>query len=334
MLGLPQAAAATVYDKALYDELVADGATAEAARCVSALSGARVTLERYVDGYFVTVVVEDRAEMQETGDDGAYGWEVGEGEYRVSVTKKGYWRAFSGIVTGPAAVADLDVALRRRPGTPAAQPRDCGHLAQPEPEPEPAPEPEEPVDREPTANDPEPAPTCLLRPVNARVTGGLVTKVVYFLDGNRIKTVSRPDSQGRYGVTVERESLSRGMHVLRAKVVFVHSANRPAEFLRLAIRRCPERMDSRMAKASTPDGCAARAFRAWVRASQVRRVFFSLNGRKLRTVSAADWRGRYGVLVRPGRLREGRHVVRAEIEFLRGAERERRTVRFRFRNCG
>jgi hypothetical protein len=336
VLGLPQAAAATVYDKALYDELVVDGATPEEARCVSALSGARVTLERYVDGYFVAVVVEDpnagpRADLQETGDDGAYSWEVGEGEYRVSVTKRGYWRAFSGIVTGPAAVLDLDVALKRRPGTAPPQPRDCGELEQPEPEPE----PEEPADHEPKTNDPEPEPkaTCLLRPVNARVRGASVTKVVYFLDNRRIKTVSRPDGEGVYGVTVKRASLSRGTHVLRAKVVFVRSANRRPEFLRLAIRRCPERMGSRVAKASTRKGCGERPFRAWVRASQVRRVFFRLNGRKLKTVSAADWRGRYGVVVRPARLRKGRHVLKAEIEFLRGGDVARRTVRFRFRNC-
>ncbi len=340
VLGLPQAAAGTVYDKALYDELVADGATPEEARCVSALSGARVALERYVDGYFVAVVVEDpnagpRADTQETGEDGVYSWEVGEGEYRVSVTKSGYWRTFSGIVTGPAAVLDLDVALKRRPGTPPPQPRDCGELEQPEPEP--GPEPGEPADHEPKTNDPEPErepkATCLLRPVNARVRGQLVTKVVYFLDNRRIKTISRPDADGVYGVTVERTSLSRGTHVLRAKVVFVRSANRRPEFLRLAIRRCPERMGSRVAKASTRKGCGGRPFRAWVRATQVRRVSFRLNGRKLKTVSAADWRGRYGVVVRPARLRKGRHVLKAEIEFLRGADVEWRTVRFRFRNC-
>lgn len=332
VLGLPQAAAGTVYDELTYEQLVADGATPKVARCSSALPGARVTLERYVDGYFVAMVFEDpKAHTQETADDGGYSWEVGEGEYRVSVTKNGYWRAFSGIVTGPATVADLDVALRRRPGTPPPAPRDCSHLEQPAPEPEP--------DREPQGSDaePDPAPepntTCLLRPVNARVSGRLVTKVVYLLDNRRLATISRPDDEGRYGVTVERTSLSRGLHVLRAKVVFVRSAQREPEFLRLAIRRCPERMASRIAKASTGGGCVKRPFNAWVRATQVRRVFFRLNGRRLRTVTAADWRGRYGVTVRPSRLRKGKHVIKARIEFLRGAELEQRTVRFRFRNC-
>ena len=129
-LALPQAASATVYDQSMYGRLVSEGASAKEARCVSALPGARVSLERYVDGYFVSVSFDDpaiapSANPQETDEDGNYSWEIGDGDYRVSITKTGYWRAFSGIVTGPGTIIDEHVGLKRRPGTPPPEPRDC-----------------------------------------------------------------------------------------------------------------------------------------------------------------------------------------------------------------
>jgi hypothetical protein len=335
---LPQGAAATVYDKFLYDELVSDGVTPAEARCVSSLSGARVALERYVDGYFVSVVFDDPSiapgvNPQETDEDGNYSWEVGDGDYRVSVTKNGYWRAFSGIVTGPGAIIEEHVALKRRPGTVPPEPRDCG---EPEPEPEPAPEPDPEPDHEPKGNDSDGDrnETCLLRPVSARVRGAMVRKVVFSLDGRVLKRVSRPDADGIFAVTVERTTLPRGKHVLRAKVMFVRRAHRRPELLRLAIRRCPERLStSNVVKASPRARCGARPFLAWVRANRVRRVFFRLDGRKLGRDSVADWRGRYGVMVNPARLRKGAHVVAARIEFVRGSDLRHRTVRLRFRKC-
>ncbi len=337
-LALPQAAAATVYDKQLYDEVVADGATAEQARCVSALDGARVALERYEDGYFVSVIFNDDAiapntNPQQTDEEGNFGWEVGDGDYRVSVTKAGYWRSFSGILSGPGAIVSPHVGLERRPGTPPPTPRDCGDLVQPEPEPEPQPEPEPDHDPKGNDDDGDAQGTCLLRPVNARVRGTTVREVVFSLDGRVLKRVRRPDGDGVFGVTVERTTLPRGKHVLRAKVYFVRAAHRSPELLRLAIRRCPERVASKVVKASPGTKCGSRSFFAWVRAHRVRKVFFTLDGRRIGSDSVADWRGRYGVMVNPARLAKGRHVVAARIEFLRGSDLKHRTVRLRFRKC-
>jgi len=337
VLALPQVASATVYDKQLYDGMVGDGSTPELARCVSALEGARVSLERYVDGYFVSVSFDDSAiapntNPQHTDEDGNFSWEVGDGDYRVSVTNIGYWRSYSGIVSGPGAVISEDVALKRRPGTPAPEPRDCSDLVEPEPEPAPQPEP----DHDPKGNDDDSdaQSTCLLRPVNARVRGSSVRQVVFSLDGRVIKRVRRPHEDGVFGVTVERTTLPRGKHVLRAKVYFVRAAHRDPELLRLAIRRCPERISSDVVKASPRVGCGTHSFFAWVRAHRVRKVFFTLDGRKIGSDSVADWRGRYGVTVNPARLRTGRHVVAAHIEFLRDSGLKDRTVRLRFSKCG
>jgi hypothetical protein len=337
-LALPQMAAATVYDKQLYDELVADGTAAQQARCMSALSGARVSLERYVDGYFVSVSFDDASiapntNPQQTDEEGNYSWEVGDGDYRVSVTKTGYWRSFSGIVTGPGAVIDEDVALTRRPGTPPPTPRDCGDVGEPEPTPEPEPQPEPDHDPKGNDDDGDVTETCLLRPVNARVRGSSVRAVVFTLDGRVIRRVSRPDKDGVFGVTVERTTLPRGKHVLRAKVMFVRSAHRGPELLRLAIRRCPERVSSAVVRASPRARCGGRPFFAWVRANRVRRVYFRLDGRRIGSDAVADWQARYGVMVNPKRLRKGRHVVTARIEFVRRSDLKHRTVRLRFRKC-
>ena len=341
---LPQAARAqesaavgTVYDKALYESLVRKGMSRDEARCSSALAGARVTLERRTDGYFLPVDAGDPAIVpnvnpQRTDEDGSYGWTASEGDYRVAVTKAGYWRLFSATVSDTSAVLALDLPLKRRPGTPPPRPRDCAPSVS-EPEPLPEPEPKDPPDHEPKGNDDEPvAPICEFRPVNAAVRGRMVSRVVFMLDGRVIKRVYSPDGDGRFGVTVERRSLSRGKHILRAKVVFVRSAKRSPEFLRLAIRRCPERAAPKLVKAS-PARCSTRPFLAWVRGYRISRVSFRLNGRDLGTDSVADWRGRYGVMVRPGRLRNGQHVIAARIEFVEGSNLKQRTVRLRFRKC-
>ncbi|MGH2838262.1 MAG: hypothetical protein ACRDJY_07945 [Thermoleophilaceae bacterium] len=356
VLALPQvalaqesAAVGTVYDKGLYETLVRKGMARDEARCASALSGATVRLERRTDAYFLPVDADDPAiapnvNPQKTDVEGSYGWIASEGDYRVAVTKPGYWRLFSSTVSDTSAVLDLDLPLKRRPGTPPPKPRDCAPVVDepepmpeplPEPEPEPEPEPTDPPDHEPQENDDEPepaAPTCQFRPVNAGVRGQMVRRVVFTLDGRVIKRLSRPDSDGRFGIVVERRSLARGKHLLKAKVVFVRRAKRAPELLRLAIRRCPERAAPKLVTAS-PARCSASPFLAWVRGYGISSVSFRIDGRVMKTVSVANWRGRYGVTVRPGRLSRGRHVVAARIEFVKGSHLKQRTVRLRFRHC-
>ncbi len=338
------AAVGTVYDKGLYESLVRKGMTRDEARCASAVSGATVQLERRTDGYFLPVDADDPAiapnvNPQKTDGDGSYGWTASEGDYRVAVTKRGYWRLYSSTVSDTSAVLALDLPLKRRPGTPPPKARDCAPVVDepeplPEPEPEPEPEPTDPSDHDPQVNDPEPAaaPTCQFRPVSAGIRGRMVRRVVFMLDGRVVKRANRPDSDGRFGIVVERKSLSRGKHVLRAKVTFVRRAKRAPESLRLVIRRCPERAAPKLVKAS-PARCSTNPFFAWVRGNRISSVSFRLDGRQLKTVSVADWRGRYGVTVRPGKLSLGRHVVTARIELVNGSNLEQRTVRLRFSKC-
>lgn len=181
--------------------------------------------------------------------------------------------------------------------------------------------------------DVSPKPTCLMRPVTARIRGASIRRVVYYLDGRHFKTVRRPDSTGRFRVTVYRRALTSGRHVLRAKVVFVRAADRPPAYLTLPFTRCLASSPATAVTASTLPACAAKPFRAWVRGDRVRRVRFQLDGTSLGAVSVADWRGRYGVRVDPRELAEGSHVVLARVEFVRGSGLRTRTVRLPFGTC-
>jgi hypothetical protein len=307
----------TVYDADLYARLADDGADPEAARCSSALSGATVTLQRRVDGEFQTVAADDRGiapnlNPQESDADGAYRWDVSAGEYRVRVIKDGYYPTVSRTVTLPPPVLDLHVAMTPRPGTPAPDVRECGKPERPE-----------------TDAD----SGCVLRPVNARVRGRRIREAVFYLDGRRLRTVSRPDGRGRFGVTVQRRTLRPGKHVLRAKVIFKRSARRRPVWLRLPIERCLAGSRPRALEATSRPGCGVKPFLAWVRGDRIRRVAFKLDGRRLRTISVADWRGRYGATVDPADLPKGKHVIAARIEFVKSSGLRAQTVRLPFTKC-
>jgi hypothetical protein len=308
----------TIYDEELYASLSGDGADPEAARCGSALSGAVVTLQRRVGGEFQTVAADDpgiapNLNPQESDADGSYRWDVSAGQYRVRVVKEGYYPTVSRTVKVPPPVLDLHVAMTRRPGTPAPAVRECG-----KPE-----EPEMDGDRD----------GCVLRPVNARVRGRYIDRVVFDLDGRRLRTVSRPDREGVFGVTVQRRNLSAGKHVLRAKVFFKRRAHRRPELLTLRFTRCLRTSKPKQLEATPRPDCGARRFLAWVRGDRIRRVAFGLDGDRLRTVSVADWRGRYGVTIDPAELATGRHVVTARIEYVASSGLRPQTVRLRFTKC-
>jgi hypothetical protein len=304
----------TIYDQKLYRELLADGEDPETARCGSALRGATVTLQRRVEERFLTAdgtAMAPNVETQLSDADGGYRWNLAPGEYRVRVAKRGYHPAVSRVVSVAAPVLDLHVGMKPRRGTPAPL-RTCANT------------------RPPVIDAPE---GCLMRPVNARVRGRHIRRVVFHLDGRRLETVSRPDRRGRFGVTVHRRTLAPGKHVLRAKVVFVRRAKRRPAFLTLRIQRCVANSKPKLVEAARRPGCATKPFLAWVRGDRIRRVRFRLDGRTLRSVAVADWRGRYGARIDPARLRNGSHVVNARIEFVTTSGLRTRTVRLRFTKC-
>ena len=169
--------------------------------------------------------------------------------------------------------------------------------------------------------------------MNARVRGSAVRKVVFYLDGRRLRTVRQPDRAGRFGITIQRRNLSPGRHKLRAKVIFTRAAGRPPKFLSMTFRRCLRHPAPKLVAATPDPGCGEKPFLAWVKGDRIRRVRFRLDGRLIGTVSVGDWRKRYGVTVDPTALSSGTHRVTAEIHFVSRSGLRPRTVKLDFRKC-
>ena len=72
---------------------------------------------------------------------------------------------------------------------------------------------------------------------NAAVTGDNIDTVSFFLDGNHVKTVTRPDSDGRFRLAVNCAHLRVGAHRARAVVTFEQGTSPARQTLRFQITR-------------------------------------------------------------------------------------------------
>ena len=163
-----------------------------------------------------------------------------------------------------------------------------------------------------------------------------VKRVVFYLDGKRRATVSRPDSEGRYALRTDRRKLAPGKHEVRAQVFFTRAGRAP-KTLRFTIEPCLKLETSTAIETTDPgalDVCAARTFRAFVRGDTIRRVIFYLDGKRVKSTHVADWRGRYWVNVKPGALSVGPHELRARMYFIGGSGQRSRELKLSFRRCG
>jgi hypothetical protein len=299
----------------IYDEQVlqAVGGDPEHARCAAALGGATVRLQRRVDGEFVDVEAGDEGirpslNPQISAEDGAYRWDVSAGRYRVLVSKEGYYDATSRVVTVPPPVLDLHVGMKRKPGTAAPEPHNCGE-----------------------APEADTSGGCVNRPALAWVRGNEIRKVVFYLDGRRIKTVKRTDRNGRFGVRIDRKRLSPGKHRVHARVIFKRRAHRRPAHVRLVLRRCLENPAPKKIETTSRPSC--KPFLAFVRGDKIKVVAYSLDGRRLGSVRIADWDGRYAVSIDPRELRPGRHTLAARIVFVDKSGLAARTVKLSFSGC-
>ncbi len=178
---------------------------------------------------------------------------------------------------------------------------------------------------------------CLKRPVLTWVKGTGIKRVVFYLDGKRRSTVTRPDAEGRYSLRTDRRTLSPGKHEVRARVFFKRAGRAP-KTLRFQIQPCLKLEPStkiETEKKGELDVCASRTFRAFVRGDTIRRVIFYLNGKKVKSTKVADWRGRYWVSVRPSALSIGRrHELSARMYFIKSGKQRSRVLTLSFRRCG
>ena len=80
---------------------------------------------------------------------------------------------------------------------------------------------------------------CTARVFHARVSGVRIAKVVFLLDGKKIKTLTKKNFAGSYAVRIDPRQLRIGVHRLIAKVTFTRGSATKAKTYRLAFQRCP-----------------------------------------------------------------------------------------------
>jgi hypothetical protein len=80
---------------------------------------------------------------------------------------------------------------------------------------------------------------CASQAFHARIRGVKIAKVVFRLDGRRIKTLTRKNFRGTYAVRIDPRHLRLGVHRLVVKVTFERGSATRAKTFRLAFQRCP-----------------------------------------------------------------------------------------------
>jgi curli biogenesis system outer membrane secretion channel CsgG len=71
----------------------------------------------------------------------------------------------------------------------------------------------------------------------ASVSGKAISSVAFYVDGKKVKTVSSPDSSGRFAFTMSCSHLSVGTHRARAAVSFQSGASPKTKTLMFQITR-------------------------------------------------------------------------------------------------
>ena len=61
---------------------------------------------------------------------------------------------------------------------------------------------------------------CTGKRFRTTVSGQGVTKVVFYLDGNELKTLTQPNSDGKFSVVIDTRKLGKGTHKLKATASF------------------------------------------------------------------------------------------------------------------
>jgi hypothetical protein len=87
------------------------------------------------------------------------------------------------------------------------------------------------------------APTgCVARRFNARVSGQNIAKVVFKLDGKRIKTLTAPNTGKRFQIRVNPAKFRIGVHRIVATVSYKAATKKKAQTFRISFQRCAKKL--------------------------------------------------------------------------------------------
>jgi hypothetical protein len=95
-----------------------------------------------------------------------------------------------------------------------------------------------------------------------------------------------------------------------------------------------ERVAAGTARLIAATGCQARTFSAGVRGSQIARVVFKVDGKKVATVTKRNAKGLYALRINPAKYNVGVHRVVVTVTFNAASRTKARTLRGSFQRCG
>jgi Thrombospondin type 3 repeat len=94
-----------------------------------------------------------------------------------------------------------------------------------------------------------------------------------------------------------------------------------------------ERVAAGTARLLAPSGCASRTFTARVRGTQIKRVVFKLDGKRIGTVTKRNKAGLYALRINPAKYRIGVHRLVVTVTFNSASRTKARTLRASFQRC-
>jgi hypothetical protein len=94
-----------------------------------------------------------------------------------------------------------------------------------------------------------------------------------------------------------------------------------------------DRVPRGQARLAGATGCRKKPFKMSVRGSQIRRVVFSIDGKRVKTVRKSQNGRVYSITIRPRRYSEGSHLVTARVRFTEASNTPSKRLRARFVRC-
>jgi hypothetical protein len=79
---------------------------------------------------------------------------------------------------------------------------------------------------------------CQTKNFNVTVTGKQIRQVVFFLNGKRIKTLTKPNAGRAFSLPVRPGTLKRGTHHVTATATFTKASGARPRTLRVTFLRC------------------------------------------------------------------------------------------------
>jgi hypothetical protein len=94
-----------------------------------------------------------------------------------------------------------------------------------------------------------------------------------------------------------------------------------------------ERVEAGTARLAGVSGCQRKAFRVKVSGKQIRKVVFTIDGKRVKKVSASANSSVYSITVNPNSYKAGSHLVTAKVTFTAASNTRSKTLRVRFARC-